>query len=1151
MKTPFLAGLIVFFIHSAAYSQSTDIKGPVGSETFGRSTAILSNGNFVITDPLYDNGADKDVGAVYLYNGKTLALISKLTGKSAGDSIGWNGIIQLNTGNFVVRSPFWQNGAADNAGAVTFVNAGTGLNGVVDATNSVVGASKDDQVGGYSIYTTGLGNYIITSPYFDNGAAVNAGAVQFCNGSIGTTGTINASNSLVGSSSEDLVGYNGVQAVTNGNFIVLSPYWDNGADTNAGAVTWINGNSGISGAVSATNSLIGAHKNDQVGTGAYGTLIYYALANGNYLIHTTNWHSDTAARVGAVTWCKADGSTVGKVTASNSLVGSTTNDRVGLLTYWGDPGIFVLNSGNYLVITPEWSSDSVIAAGAVTWCNGATGTTGLISAQNSLVGSHDSDFVGGNNIYPGILTNGNVVVASPFWDRGNIKDVGAVTWIDQNSPTTGFVDETNSVIGSHAGDNVGNNGITTLNNGNYVIRSVYWNNDTIVQAGAVTWCYGGTKTAMTINEYNSLVGSTDGDWVGFAVTPLNNGNFVASSYFWDNGVQANAGFAAWANGTLGITGKVSSSNALVGSKANDQVGNSVRALSNGNYVLLTPAWDSGSIVNAGAATWCDGSKGLTGFITPNNSLVGSQNSDGVGQALLTLGNGNYLIASRNWDNGSIANVGAVTWCNGLTGRTGAVSPSNSMVGSSTNDNLGGSGSTSLSNGGYAIRCTGCDNGALTDAGAIFIGKPDGSTTGVISTSNALMGGTALDQVGNAIITLTGGNIVVRSPSWDNAGTVNAGALTWINPVNPPTGLVSAANSIVGTLAEDNVGGEGVSSNTTDFYFRSRNLDRPGVTNSGAVTIGNSSAGLTGALNSCNTVFGSTPLNGTSISTQFSSAFGYYIISRPFDTVVTIFRQNGQVLAQHLDAVGITISGSTPAALVTNSCRIIGLVAPTGSKPVVGKINADVWVESTQPDSFVKRHHQIKVTENSDSADARITLYFTQAEFDDYNAGHAAKLPTSESDLAGKLNLRIEKRGGISSNNTGLPSTYPGAVTTINPQEGDIIWNEALKRWEVAFITKGFSGFFVKAQATVNSMEEMEEARELTVTLYPNPTDGMFTITASEPVHAEVTVTNMVGKTVLTKTLTGAAAYELDITDQNPGIYLVKFSTGVVYKIIKN
>ena len=53
----------------------------------------------------------------------------------------------LSNGNYVVRSPDWDNGAVTDAGAVTWGNGTTGITGAVSAANSLVGSTADDQVG--------------------------------------------------------------------------------------------------------------------------------------------------------------------------------------------------------------------------------------------------------------------------------------------------------------------------------------------------------------------------------------------------------------------------------------------------------------------------------------------------------------------------------------------------------------------------------------------------------------------------------------------------------------------------------------------------------------------------------------------------------------------------------------------------------------------------------------------------------------------------------------------------------------------------------------------------------------------------------------------------------------------------------------------
>ncbi|NIP98628.1 MAG: hypothetical protein GWO24_36565, partial [Akkermansiaceae bacterium] len=49
--------------------------------------------------------------------------------------------------------------------------------------------------------------------------------------------------------------------------MVSSPDWDNVGAEDAGAVTWGSGALGVSGSISATNSLVGSNADDRVGSG--------------------------------------------------------------------------------------------------------------------------------------------------------------------------------------------------------------------------------------------------------------------------------------------------------------------------------------------------------------------------------------------------------------------------------------------------------------------------------------------------------------------------------------------------------------------------------------------------------------------------------------------------------------------------------------------------------------------------------------------------------------------------------------------------------------------------------------------------------------------------------------------------------------------
>jgi hypothetical protein len=138
-----------------------------------------------------------------------------------------------------------------------------------------------------------------------------------------------------------------------------------------------------------------------------------------------------------------------------------------------------------------------------------------------------------------------------------------------------------------------------------------------------------------------------------------------------------------------VAGVISAANSLVGSTANDQVGgDGVQALSNGNYVVRSSSWDNGAVTNVGAVTWGRGTTGVTGVVSAANSLVGSTAGDFIGLSFLTvISNGHYVVASPAWDNGAIVDAGAVTWGSGTTGATGVISADNSLVGTTASTNL--------------------------------------------------------------------------------------------------------------------------------------------------------------------------------------------------------------------------------------------------------------------------------------------------------------------------------------------------------------------------------------------------------------------------------------------------------------------------------
>jgi hypothetical protein len=182
--------------------------------------------------------------------------------------------------------------------------------------------------------------------------------------------------------------------------------------------------------------------------------------------------------------------------------------------------------------------------------------------------------------------------------------------------------------------------------------------------------------------------------------------------------------------------------------------------------------------------------------------------------------------------------------------------------------------------------------------------------------------------------------------------------------------------------------------------------------------------------------------------------------------------NGATLA--LNSTLPTTAASLTQAVNTNNnlyysspCTLVSKVMPSGASPVTGNVTSKVWIESSVPTSigqpYVARHYEITPATNSSTATATVTLYFTQAEFNAFNAaaGSTLDLPTGPGDAIGKANLRVGKFPGTSSNGTGLPATYANGGIVIDPNDANIVWNSTYSRWEVTVDVTGFSGFIIQ------------------------------------------------------------------------------------------
>lgn len=392
-------------------------------------------------------------------------------------------------------------------------------------------------------------------------------------------------------------------------------------------------------------------------------------------------------------------------------------------------------------------------------------------------------------------------------------------------------------------------------------------------AGAIVWGSARAGVSGQISAANSIV-----DVQVNRVTVLTNSNYVISASF-GNGL----GMAAWIDASKGRVGTLSAADGLTGSTANDGVGDNVVALQNGNYVVLSPNWDepvSATVLDGtdiGAATWGNGTTGLTGTVSAANSLIGADTHDRIGfGGAIALKGGDYVVLSqyRSQEQGGAS--GAATWASGAGPTSATVAAANSIHGSSPNDFVGVSG-MALDNGSYVVQSYSWSNGSATAAGAVTWASGGGPTSLTVDTTNSIVGSTANDHVGGNVVQLANSSYVTFASQWHNTSTAGAGAWTWASGTERTGLVVSAANSRVGSQTNDAIGGSTVALAKGGFVVVAPAWNGSGAATAGAVGWGNGTGALTGAISASNSLVGSTP-NDLLGTTVLAGSSGNYIVA---------------------------------------------------------------------------------------------------------------------------------------------------------------------------------------------------------------------------------------------------------------------------------
>ncbi|NRB39732.1 MAG: hypothetical protein HRU20_14915 [Pseudomonadales bacterium] len=446
------------------YSQSVIAShyGQQAGSGFGEFVTVLNNNNFVISSPSETVGGKFGRGSVRLYNGTTGAQIAIRTGDEEMDLLGVAGVVALANNNFVVASPEDNALGLQDAGIVMLINGNSG------AVISLFGGyEENDLIGLNGIKALSNSNYIVSSSRDVIGASASAGSVRLLNGTTGAEIAV-----YTGDQAGDKVGCcQPVTVLNNDNFVIASSAEIIAGISQAGSVRLIDGATGAQiGPV-----YVGTHASDQVGSGGIT-----ALNNNNFVISSPNEDVGGVVNTGAI-----------------SLINGTTGMQIGsTLTgpqqnlYWGNGGTVALANNNYVVSNYSDNANGFINSGSVMLMDGSTGT----QIGVAITGNADYDRL---SYYGGItaLANNNFVIASTSDDVAGVTDAGSVMLVNGSSNSM-----ISSIAGDNASDQLGNEGVSALSNSNYIILSSNDDVSGIVDGGSVMTMNGATGVQMSTIE---------------------------------------------------------------------------------------------------------------------------------------------------------------------------------------------------------------------------------------------------------------------------------------------------------------------------------------------------------------------------------------------------------------------------------------------------------------------------------------------------------------------------------------------------------------------------------------------------------------------------------------------------------------------------
>jgi Leucine-rich repeat (LRR) protein len=203
--------------------------------------------------------------------------------------------------------------------------------------------------------------------------------------------------------------------------------------------------------------------------------------------------------------------------------------------------------------------------------------------------------------------------------------------------------------------------------------------------------------------------------------------------------------------------------------------------------------------------------------------------------------------------------------------------------------------------------------------------------------------------------------------------------------------------------------------------------------------------------------------------KITGAGKYNVISyNTIATLLTLYSDTLNIIALLPDST-ITasqpVTGSQPTDLNNGIFKLVTLTPTPGPDALSGNVTAivtmDTAISTFNSQPYVQRHYDITPTDNAATAQATVTLYFTQQDFDAYNTyatTHNLSIPLLPVNGIDNGNIHLTQYHGMFSS-TANPANYTQGSTVILPT---VAWDATNNWWAVSFPVTGFSGFFLSS-----------------------------------------------------------------------------------------